>query len=65
MPTDVTDPWYWATWQGATDATLLAGARLTLSQKLDWLEELGRIARSLQGDRDHREPSCSPVPPKP
>ena len=54
MPTDSTDPWYWATWQGAADATLLAGARLTLAQKLDWLEEIGRIAQMLQGDGARR-----------
>jgi hypothetical protein len=52
MPTDATDPWYWATWRGAADATLLAGARLTLAQKLDWLAEMGRIARRLQSARE-------------
>lgn len=67
MPTDSTDAWYWATWQGAADATLLAGARLTLAQKLDWLEEMGRIAAWLQGVREqgaHRsgESSLRPRP---
>lgn len=47
MLIEAEDPWYWATWQGATDATLLAGARLTMAQKLDWLEEMNRIAARL------------------
>ncbi|MGH9380633.1 MAG: hypothetical protein ACRD2Z_08480 [Thermoanaerobaculia bacterium] len=42
------DPWQAATWEGASESTLLMSASLTLSERLDWLEEMGRVAEHLQ-----------------
>lgn len=41
------DPWAGATWEGAESATLAAGARMTLAERLRWLEEATRVARRL------------------
>ena len=41
------DAWAGSTWKGAEHETLLAGARLTLAQKLEWLEEAAELARRL------------------
>jgi hypothetical protein len=43
------DPWAAASWEGAARANLLAGARLSLKEKLAWLEEMGRLAERLHG----------------
>ena len=51
-PEPVVDPWAATSWQGSADATLLAGARLTLSERLDWLESAARMARRLEQGRD-------------
>lgn len=41
------DPWASATWVGAESATLAVGARMTLTERLQWLEEATRAARVL------------------
>lgn len=41
------DSWAGATWEGAESTTLAAGARMTLAERLRWLEELTRAARRL------------------
>lgn len=46
-----TDPWQRATFAGAERETLLAGARLTLAERLEWLEEASEIARRLAESR--------------
>ncbi len=46
------DPWEYATWEGAERARLLAGSRLSLREKLDWLEEAAEWVQSL--DRSGR-----------
>lgn len=42
-----TDPWARATWEGAESETLAVGARMTLAERLRWLEEAARAARAL------------------
>lgn len=41
------DPWVSATWEGAELAALRVGARMTLAQRLQWLEAATRAARML------------------
>ena len=41
------DPWQYATWEGAKRAQLLAGAQLTLREKLEWLEQAAELAERL------------------
>lgn len=41
------DDWRVATWEGAAFENLLAGSRLSLPEKLLWLEEMGRVAERL------------------
>jgi hypothetical protein len=41
------DPWASASWEGAELAALTVGARMTLAQRLQWLEEATRAARML------------------
>jgi hypothetical protein len=41
------DPWAAATWQGAEAETLAVGVRMTLAERLRWLEEMTRAARAL------------------
>lgn len=45
------DPWPAASWEGAAESTLILSASLTLSERLDWLEEMGRVAERLQRER--------------
>lgn len=42
-----TDPWDAATWEGAELAALTVGVRMTLAQRLQWLEAATRAARML------------------
>lgn len=51
-PDELRDPWASATWEGAEAATLAAGAAMTLAERLRWLEQAGRVALALAGDRD-------------
>ena len=37
------DPWYYATFEGAAEATLLRGAELTFVQRLAAAEEMDRL----------------------
>jgi hypothetical protein len=39
--------WSGSTWEGARLAVLLAGARMTMAQKLEWLEETTRATDHL------------------
>ncbi len=55
LPTD--DPWFWATWEGASLASLLAGARLSLPEKLAWLEEVTEMGERM---RARAEPLAGP-----
>lgn len=48
---DREDPWASATWEGAARGHLLAGARLTMAEKLAWLEDTGRLAERFARDR--------------
>ncbi len=41
------DPWASATWEGAESEMLTAGARMSLPERLRWLEEASRAARAL------------------
>lgn len=66
------DPWAGATWEGAAEASLAAGAKLTLPERLLWLEQTSRLARQVAlrrpGDepsnarRSPADPSQTPVP---
>lgn len=49
------DPWASATWEGAESTTLAAGARMTLAERLRWLEEATRAARRLAGSTGRAE----------
>jgi hypothetical protein len=42
------DPWYYATFEGAAEATLLRGAELTFAQRLAAVEELDRLAEEFR-----------------
>jgi hypothetical protein len=46
------DPWFSATWEGAALSSLLAGARLSLEDKLAWLEDMSRFYRAVAGDKE-------------
>jgi len=48
---DQKDPWSSATWEGAEESVLAIGARMSLPERLRWLEEAAASARSLAGDR--------------
>ena len=52
------DPWESATFEGAARANLLAEARMTMAEKLAWLEEMGRLARRLHASES--KPSNAP-----
>lgn len=43
------DPWYWATWEGARLAGLLAAREVSFAERIRRVEELAERARSLQG----------------
>lgn len=45
------DPWASATFEGAELATLRAGARLTFTEKVAWLEQAHRISLQFQQTR--------------
>ncbi len=61
------DPWRYTTWEGAERASLLAGARLTLREKLAWLEEAADLVEHLgsaaKGDGPAGSPRVGPVSP--
>jgi hypothetical protein len=42
------DPWHYATFEGAVQLQLKIDARMSLAEKLEWLEQAGRLARRLQ-----------------
>lgn len=42
------DPWRYATFEGAVQFQLKIDARTSLAEKLEWLEEAGRLARQLE-----------------
>jgi hypothetical protein len=44
------DPWRAATWEGAEEAALRAGAELSLPERLLWLQEAAALARRLRGE---------------
>lgn len=44
------EAWARATWEGAREAVLREGARMTLREKLAWLESAHRLAERLSGD---------------
>ena len=37
------DPWFQATWEGAELATLMHGARMTMAEKLAWLDSMATL----------------------
>jgi hypothetical protein len=43
----VIDPWASATWDGAESEMLAVGARMSLAERLRWLEEATRAARAM------------------
>jgi hypothetical protein len=46
-PPEAEDPWASASWAGAEAAGLALGARMTLPERLAWLEAMSRLARTL------------------
>ncbi|HLA79289.1 MAG TPA: hypothetical protein VJU18_17060, partial [Vicinamibacteria bacterium] len=57
--------WEQATWSGARQAGLQAGARLTLAEKLAWLEQAHRLVEHLEPQRALRMGKRSAAGPKP
>jgi hypothetical protein len=49
------DPWHYATFEGAVQLQLKIDARTSLAEKLEWLEQAGRLARQLEG-QTHGQP---------
>jgi hypothetical protein len=46
------DAWSAATWEGAALSNLLAGERLSLAEKLAWLQDITRFYRAVGGNRE-------------
>jgi uncharacterized protein YciW len=46
--------WAYATWEGAAEESLRAGARLTMAERLAWLQEIGRLAEHVKARREAR-----------
>jgi hypothetical protein len=42
------DPWRYATFAGAVQLQLRIDVRTSLAEKLEWLEQAGRLARQLE-----------------
>jgi len=53
---DADRKWAYATWEGAAEESLRAGARLTLAERLAWLQEMGRLAEHVKARREARSP---------
>jgi hypothetical protein len=47
-PTDATAPWTQATFEAAEEAMLAEGAKLSLEEKLLWIQEINRFAALLK-----------------
>lgn len=43
------DPWYWATWEGARLAGMLAAREVSFAERIRRVEELAERARLLRG----------------
>ena len=60
------DPWASASWEGAESTTLAVGARMTIAERLEWLEEATRMARLLRTStgsaEDRTEVADTPTP---
>jgi hypothetical protein len=50
-PLHLDDPWESMTWEGAAKAQLIAGANLSLPEKLAWLDEINELASTLAENR--------------
>jgi len=60
------DPWEATTWEGSRRAALLAGARMTLAEKLEWLEEINAFARRAELARgDEKVETAAAAQPRP
>lgn len=46
------DPWRHATWEGSEIAELLRGHRMSLAEKLAWLEQMSAVVDNLAKDRE-------------
>ena len=46
------DPWHYATFEGAVQLQLKIDARTSLAEKLEWLEQAGRLARQLEKENN-------------
>jgi hypothetical protein len=55
------DPWAGASWEGAEAATLAVGARMTLAERLRWLEQAARSARTIAGARASSPSEAEPA----
>jgi len=58
---DVEHQWISATWDGAAEQSLRAGAKLTLAEKLAWLQEVRRLSDSIEARRREREEMLAPL----
>jgi uncharacterized protein YciW len=43
--------WSAATWEGAVEESLLAGTRLTMAERLAWLQEIRRLSDHIEARR--------------
>lgn len=46
------DPWHYATFEGAVQLQLKIDARTSLAEKLEWLEQAGRLLRQLEKENN-------------
>lgn len=52
---DADRDWYCTTWEGAAEESLRAGARLTMAERLAWLQEIRRLSDHIAARREARE----------
>ena len=56
-----TDAWARASWDGAEQEILAVGARMTLAERLRWLEEASRATRALPSSAAAAEEIAEPT----
>jgi len=59
------DPWHYATFEGAIQLQLKIDARTSLAEKLEWLEQAGRLARRLVRQANGLDLDAICYPPRP
>ena len=55
------DPWHYATFEGAVQLQLKIDARTSLAEKLEWLEQAGRLGDNLKRKTKRTQLICEMV----